>query len=72
MIGYLTQDYSLISAFRAQPVGRARKRVNVGSRVFKMAPKLSDYFGEGEILASKGTLDRPISGLVMDSRAVGP
>ena len=72
MIGYLTQDYPLISAFRAQPAGRARKRVNVGQRILKMAPKLSDYFGDGEILASKGTLDRPISGLVMDSRRVVP
>jgi UDP-N-acetylmuramoyl-L-alanyl-D-glutamate--2,6-diaminopimelate ligase len=72
MIGYLTQDYSLISAFRAQPVGRTRKKTTVEQRAFKMAPKLSDYFGDGEILASKGTLDRPISGLVMDSRRVVP
>ena len=35
-----------------------------------MAPKLSDYFNEDEILASKGDLDRPISGLAMDSRRV--
>src|SRR5688572_26429627 len=37
-----------------------------------MAPKLSDYFDEGEILAVKGSLDRPISGLVLDSRRVVP
>ncbi|HEY0967283.1 MAG TPA: UDP-N-acetylmuramoyl-L-alanyl-D-glutamate--2,6-diaminopimelate ligase [Opitutaceae bacterium] len=37
-----------------------------------MAPKLSDFFGEGEIVASKGALDRPISGIVMDSRRVVP
>ncbi|OYU98507.1 MAG: hypothetical protein CFE26_27465, partial [Verrucomicrobiales bacterium VVV1] len=37
-----------------------------------MAPKLSDYFGDGEILATKGSLDRPISGLVIDSRRVVP
>ncbi|MEO7599394.1 MAG: UDP-N-acetylmuramoyl-L-alanyl-D-glutamate--2,6-diaminopimelate ligase [Opitutus sp.] len=37
-----------------------------------MAPKLSDYFGDGEILAVKGSLDRPISGLVLDSRRVVP
>jgi UDP-N-acetylmuramoyl-L-alanyl-D-glutamate--2,6-diaminopimelate ligase len=72
MIGYLTQDFALIRAFRAAPVGRARKRIKVGERAFKMAPKLSDYFGDGEILASKGPLDRPISGLVMDSRRVVP
>ena len=37
-----------------------------------MAPKLSDYFEEAEIVASKGSLDRPISGIVMDSRRVVP
>ncbi|PTY05513.1 UDP-N-acetylmuramoyl-L-alanyl-D-glutamate--2,6-diaminopimelate ligase [Opitutaceae bacterium EW11] len=72
MIGYLTQDYSLINAFQAHPFGRTRKRDNVANRVFKMAPKLSDYFRDGEIIASKGTLDRPISGLVMDSRRAVP
>jgi UDP-N-acetylmuramoyl-L-alanyl-D-glutamate--2,6-diaminopimelate ligase len=37
-----------------------------------MTSKLFDYFGEGEILAVKGGLDRPISGLAMDSRRVVP
>ncbi|HEX2861860.1 MAG TPA: UDP-N-acetylmuramoyl-L-alanyl-D-glutamate--2,6-diaminopimelate ligase [Lacunisphaera sp.] len=37
-----------------------------------MAPKLSDYFQDGDIRASKGDLDRPISGLAMDSRRVMP
>jgi UDP-N-acetylmuramoyl-L-alanyl-D-glutamate--2,6-diaminopimelate ligase len=37
-----------------------------------MAPILSDYFSEGEIVAVKGSLERPISGLVMDSRRVVP
>lgn len=72
MIGYLTQDYSLISAFRSPAVGRAQKRNSVQNRVFKMAPKLSDYFRDGEIVASKGPLDRPISGIVMDSRRAVP
>jgi UDP-N-acetylmuramoyl-L-alanyl-D-glutamate--2,6-diaminopimelate ligase len=72
MIGYLTQNHSLIDAFRAEPVGRTRKRDNVSNRVFKMAPKLSDYFRDEEILGCKGSLDRPISGLVMDSRRVVP
>jgi UDP-N-acetylmuramoyl-L-alanyl-D-glutamate--2,6-diaminopimelate ligase len=72
VIGYLTQDYSLINAFQSQSFGRTRKRDNVTNRVFKMAPKLSDYFREGEIIASKGSLDRPISGLVMDSRRAVP
>jgi UDP-N-acetylmuramoyl-L-alanyl-D-glutamate--2,6-diaminopimelate ligase len=37
-----------------------------------MAPILSDYVKEDEILALKGSLERPISGLVMDSRRVVP
>ncbi|MFZ1056137.1 MAG: UDP-N-acetylmuramoyl-L-alanyl-D-glutamate--2,6-diaminopimelate ligase, partial [Opitutaceae bacterium] len=37
-----------------------------------MAPILSDYIDECEILALKGSLERPISGLVMDSRRVVP
>ncbi|MDO8540942.1 MAG: UDP-N-acetylmuramoyl-L-alanyl-D-glutamate--2,6-diaminopimelate ligase [Opitutaceae bacterium] len=37
-----------------------------------MAPKLSDYFHDDEILGVKGSLDRPISGLVIDSRRVVP
>jgi UDP-N-acetylmuramyl pentapeptide synthase len=37
-----------------------------------MAPSLSDLFAEGEILASRGPLDRPASGIVMDSRRVVP
>ncbi len=37
-----------------------------------MAPQLSNYLNEDEILAVKGGLDRPISGLVMDSRRVVP
>jgi UDP-N-acetylmuramoyl-L-alanyl-D-glutamate--2,6-diaminopimelate ligase len=41
-------------------------------RIFKMAPKLQDYFPENEIVAVKGELDRPISGLTMDSRRVVP
>jgi UDP-N-acetylmuramoyl-L-alanyl-D-glutamate--2,6-diaminopimelate ligase len=41
-------------------------------RALKMAPLLSNYINEGEILAVKGSLDRPISGLVMDSRRVVP
>ncbi len=37
-----------------------------------MAPKLSDYIREDEIVAAKGGLDRPITGLAMDSRRVVP
>ncbi len=72
MIGYLTQDYSLIHAFAPRAARRTRQENNVRNRVFKMAPKISDYFAEEEIVAVKGSLDRPISGLVMDSRRVVP
>jgi UDP-N-acetylmuramoyl-L-alanyl-D-glutamate--2,6-diaminopimelate ligase len=37
-----------------------------------MAPKISDYIRDDEIVAHKGSLDLPISGLVMDSRRVVP
>ncbi len=72
MIGYLTQDYPLIHAFRSRPPRRSRAEILSRNRVFKMAPKLSDYFFPGEIVALKGSLDRPISGLVLDSRRVVP
>ena len=70
MIGYLSQNYSLIHAFA--PVRRSRCEAVAASRIFKMAPKLSDYLQEPEVLAVKGSLDRPISGLVIDSRRVVP
>lgn len=72
MIGYLTQDYPLIHAFAPRPIRRSRRETQLRNRVFKMAPKLSDYFEPAEITAVKGSLDRPISGLVMDSRRVVP
>jgi UDP-N-acetylmuramoyl-L-alanyl-D-glutamate--2,6-diaminopimelate ligase len=37
-----------------------------------MAPTLSALFSDGEILASRGPLDRPVSGISMDSRRVVP
>jgi UDP-N-acetylmuramoyl-L-alanyl-D-glutamate--2,6-diaminopimelate ligase len=74
MIGYLTQNHALIHAFQQPRVAASGRRSsdNVSNRVFKMAPKLSDYFSENEAIAVKGSLDRPISGLVMDSRRVVP
>ena len=72
MIGYLTQDHALIHAFRSRPVGRTRKADTISQRIFNMAPKLSDYFQESDVVALRGTLDRPISGLAMDSRRVVP
>lgn len=72
MIGYLSPNHALIAAFAMRPVLRTRSETLAINRVFKKAPKLSDYFGEDEILATKGSLERPISGLVMDSRSVSP
>ncbi len=72
MIGYLVQNHPLISAFGPHSAGLTRRETIARNRVIKMAPKLSDCFREGEITALKGTLDRPISGLVMDSRRVVP
>lgn len=70
MIGYLTLDHALIQA--CTPVRRTRREVLAHRRFIRMAPRLSDYFREGEILSSKGDLDTPISGLVLDSRRVVP
>ncbi len=72
MIGYLVQDHALVHAFRSRPLRRSTRDYLEFNRAFKMAPILSDYFSEGEILALKGSLERPISGLVMDSRRVVP
>jgi UDP-N-acetylmuramoyl-L-alanyl-D-glutamate--2,6-diaminopimelate ligase len=73
MIGYLSADAALIHAFRSEPAsGRRRGASKLSSRIFKMAPKLSDFFEEGEIIASRGNLDQPFSGLAMDSRRVVP
>lgn len=72
MIGYLATNHALIAAFAPRPVRRSRGETLALNRVFKKAPKLSDYLGEDEILATKGSLERPISGLAMDSRRVAP
>jgi len=72
MLGYLTSDHALIAAFAPRAARRTRHESLALNRVFKTAPKLADYFREGEILALKGGLDRPISGLAIDSRRVVP
>ncbi len=72
MIGYLTPNYPLVAAFRSLPKTRTRPADPISQRIFKMAPKLSDYFQDGDFLHSKGDLERPISGLAMDSRRVMP
>jgi len=72
VIGYLTQDPALVRAFRDRPLRRRAGDYLEYNRAFKMAPILSDFVNQDEILALKGTLERPISGLVMDSRRVVP
>lgn len=73
MIGYLTSDAALIHAFaRPRPVRRTRRETLEADRIFKLAPRLGDCFGDDEALAVKGPLDRPVSGLVTDSRRVVP
>ena len=72
MIGYLSQNYPLIHAFAPRSRRAARGETAVRNRIFKMAPKLSDFIHDDEIIAVRGSLDRPISGLVMDSRRVVP
>jgi UDP-N-acetylmuramoyl-L-alanyl-D-glutamate--2,6-diaminopimelate ligase len=72
VIGYLAQNHALVHAFRSQPLRRRAGGYLEFNRASKMAPILSDYISEGEFLAIKGSLERPISGLVMDSRRVVP
>lgn len=72
MIGYLSSDSSLIHAFRSRPNASARGLDAITKRIFKMAPKLCDYILDGEAVAVRGELNRPISGMAMDSRRVVP
>ncbi len=73
MIGYLTSDAALIHAFaRPRPARRTRRETLETNRIFRLAPKLADCFRDGEAAAVRGPLDRPISGLVTDSRRVLP
>ncbi len=72
MIGYLPSGTPLINTFKPQ-LTRGKKRAPSQKRhAFKMASKLSDYFQDDEIVSLRGSLDRQITGLVMDSRRVVP
>jgi UDP-N-acetylmuramoyl-L-alanyl-D-glutamate--2,6-diaminopimelate ligase len=63
VIGYLVAETMRWCAHSATgPCAAARREYLEYNRAFKMAPILSDYINEGEILALKGSLDRPISG----------
>ncbi len=73
MIGYLSQNHELVQAFRVHRFrGGAGGGAGPDSRLFKSAVKLSELFLAGETLGVRGSLDRPISGIVMDSRRVAP
>ena len=73
MIGYLTSNHELEHAFRTYRFrGGAGGGARPHSRLFRTAVKLSDLFLPGDTLAVHGPLDRPISGIVMDSRRVAP
>jgi UDP-N-acetylmuramoyl-L-alanyl-D-glutamate--2,6-diaminopimelate ligase len=72
VIGYLTFNSALVHAFNPRPARRTPRETLARNRVFKTAPRLSDYFRDAEIVAVKGELDRPISGLAIDSRRVAP
>ncbi len=73
MIGYLTFNSALVHAFNPRPaVRRTRRETIARNRVFQTAPKLSDFFHDADLVTVKGEIDRPISGLAIDSRRVAP
>jgi len=73
MIGYLPRDHALVHAFaRLAPASRAPRAAAAAPKGFRQVPRLSDYVRGAEILAAKGTRERAISGLAVDSRRVGP
>jgi UDP-N-acetylmuramoyl-L-alanyl-D-glutamate--2,6-diaminopimelate ligase len=72
MIGYLTPNYALIHALSAQPARPSKRSTQAIQRMFSTAPQLSELFEAGEIVASKGRMQGPISGLALDSRRVVP
>lgn len=73
MIDYLVQDRPLVAAFAGRALARGVRRAPpIADRVFRTAPRLSDFLRPAEIVGVKGELDRPISGLAIDSRRVSP
>jgi len=73
VIGYLSSNHELVQAFRTYRFrGGAGGGAGPQSRLFRTAVKLSELFPPGDTLAVHGPLDRPISGIVMDSRRVAP
>lgn len=72
VIGYLPQNHSLVHAFEPHLSPCTRRETLAHHRVIKSAPKLSDFFRGPEIVALKGMLERPFSGLAIDCRRVMP
>lgn len=72
MIGYLTQNHPLIQAFTAAPARRTRRAAGTAPRLIRLAPRLADSLPDAGITAVRGPLDRPVSGLALDSRRVVP
>lgn len=73
MIGYLTFHDPLVHALQARPAIRRAPRAQVDrARFAPVVPRLADYFSDEDVIAIKGALDRPISGLAIDSRRVTP
>ncbi len=72
MIHYPVPNSPLVRVFRPVPRPVGSRVFRSGPDLFPMAPQLADYFREDTFLAVKGPLNRPVSGLVMDSRRVVP
>lgn len=73
MIGYLAPNYPLVAAFRtAAPAARRPAARRSGPDPFAGAPRLSSLLDDSEVVSHRGDLDRPFSGLAIDSRQVLP
>ncbi|MFM1746551.1 MAG: hypothetical protein RLZZ188_217 [Verrucomicrobiota bacterium] len=68
MIGYLASHLPLLEALGPAPRGRRRAAAPAAGREL---PRLADLL-EGSVVASKGTLGRPVAGLATDFRRVVP
>jgi UDP-N-acetylmuramoyl-L-alanyl-D-glutamate--2,6-diaminopimelate ligase len=71
VIGYLVQPRAALFSLPT-PARRTRLEPKLRRRLFPMVPNLSTLLDGDEILAVKGSLERPVSGLALDSRRVVP
>jgi UDP-N-acetylmuramoyl-L-alanyl-D-glutamate--2,6-diaminopimelate ligase len=72
MIGYLAPNYPLVAAFRTAAAAPRRTARRAGPDPLAGAPRLSSLLDEPELVAHRGDLDRPFSGISFDSRQVLP